>query len=100
MGGHKFKSGKRGRPPLDATCITCGVIWSKHEAPTSPPSTTQIKKDVPSSTIEVGEPPDEDAPTYRDITPLTPDEQTAIDEYLERLHPGFINRRTNGLQRV
>lgn len=95
MGGHKFKSGKRGRPAFDAVCVTCGVSWSKHDTAVSPVV-------APAAQSNEDEPPDEDVPTPapRDVTLLTPDEQTAIDEYLERLHPGFINRRTNGLQRV
>lgn len=98
MSGHKFKSGKRGRPAFDASCITCGVIWSKHEAATV---TTAQTSPATQPSVEVEPLDDEDdTPVHRDVIQLAPDEQTAIDEYLERLHPGFINRRADALQRV
>lgn len=95
--GHKFKSGKRGRPAFDAVCVTCGVSWSKHDTAVSTEAAPAAQSSNEDESLDLD---DDDTTVHRSVTPLTPDEQLAIDEYLERLHPGFTKRRINALQRV
>lgn len=81
----KFKAEKRGRPSLSSVCVTCGKSYAEHK--TGQVTSPEAPKPVQSI------PEEPDLPIKDTLRPLTPDEESAVNWYMDTNHPGWRSRR-------